>query len=157
MADGSRRSPQRTARSIESIPSPRGLIYDRNGRPLVTNVATFAVQTPTGRPDGRPACRRSSPGSRRSSKIPTADINTTIDSNPGSNFDLVRIAGDVDRATRHELISESSGDLPGVEVAVESRRQYPEGRCVSQLLGYTGPISATSDARSEPAAICPTT
>ena len=28
----------------ESIPAPRGLIYDRNGRALVTNVATFVVK-----------------------------------------------------------------------------------------------------------------
>src|SRR4029450_2362297 len=29
---------------LESIPSTRGLIYDRAGRPLVTNVPTFAVK-----------------------------------------------------------------------------------------------------------------
>jgi cell division protein FtsI/penicillin-binding protein 2 len=29
---------------LESIPAPRGMIYDRNGRALVTNVATFVVK-----------------------------------------------------------------------------------------------------------------
>ena len=29
---------------LESIPAPRGLIYDRSGRALVTNVATFVVK-----------------------------------------------------------------------------------------------------------------
>ena len=130
---------------IESIPSPRGLIYDRNGRPLVTNVATFAVRL---RPADLTVAQRPEIVARLSAllKIPTADINSTIDSNPGSNFDLVRIAGDVDPDTAH-LISESSSDLPGVEVVVESRRQYPEGPLVSQLLGYTGAISATQYAR----------
>ena len=130
---------------IESIPSPRGLIYDRNGRPLVTNVATFAVRL---RAADLTVAQRPEVVARLSAllKIPTADINSTIDSNPGSNFDLVRIAGDVDPDTAH-LISESSSDLPGVEVAVESRRQYPEGPLVSQLLGYTGAISATQYAR----------
>src|SRR5207245_1249268 len=30
----------------------------------------------------------------------------------------------------------------GVEVVIEARRQYPAGQLVSQLLGYTGPVSA---------------
>jgi penicillin-binding protein 2 len=130
---------------IESIPSPRGLIYDRNGRLLVTNVATFAVRL---RPADLPVLQRPEVVARLSAllKIPTADINTTIDSNPGSNFDLVRIAGDVDPDTAR-LISEASFDLPGVEVAVESRRQYPEGPLVSHLLGYTGAISASQYTR----------
>ncbi len=69
-----------------------------------------------------------------------ADINATIDGNPGSTFDLVRIAGDVDENTAR-LISESGADLPGVEVAVEARRQYADGPLMSQILGYTGPVS----------------
>ena len=43
---------QRTAE--KAIPAPRGLIYDRKGRPLVTNVATFAVKiTPSELPFSR--------------------------------------------------------------------------------------------------------
>ena len=50
-----------------------------------------------------------------------ADINAAIDGNPGSAFDLVRIAQDVDQATA-QLISEAGFQLPGVEIAVEARR-----------------------------------
>ena len=64
-----------------------------------------------------------------------------IDSNPGSAFDLVRVAQDVDKRTA-QLISEAGFDLPGVEVAVEARRQYTDGPLMSQILGYTGPVSA---------------
>jgi penicillin-binding protein 2 len=74
-------------------------------------------------------------------KMNVGDINATIDGNPGSSFDLVRIASDVSEATA-QLISESADTLPGVEVETEARRQYPEGTLVSQLLGYTGPVSA---------------
>ena len=56
-----------------------------------------------------------------------ADINATIDGNPGSTFDLVRIAGDVDE-TPPGSSPRPAIDLPGVEVAVEARRQYPTGR-----------------------------
>ncbi len=70
-----------------------------------------------------------------------AAINTIIDSNPGSSFDLVRIAGDVEESTAR-IISESSSQLPGVEVVVEARRHYTESPLFSQILGYTGPVSA---------------
>ena len=70
-----------------------------------------------------------------------ADINTAIDSNPGSTFDLVRVAQDVDRETA-QLISEAGFELPGVEVTVEARRQYTDGPLLSHILGYTGPVSA---------------
>ena len=70
-----------------------------------------------------------------------AEINATIDGNPGSNFDLVRIKGDVDENTAR-LIAEAGFDLPGVQVAVEARRDYTYGSLFSQILGYTGPVSA---------------
>jgi penicillin-binding protein 2 len=129
---------QRTV--VESIPSPRGLIYDRKGRPLVSNVPTFAVKL---RPSDLPVQFRQEVVDRLGSMIgmDPAEINTIIDSNPGSSFDLVRIAGDVDEATAR-LISESSTQLPGVEIVVEARREYAEGPLMSQILGYTGPVSA---------------
>jgi penicillin-binding protein 2 len=129
---------QRTV--VESIASPRGLIYDRKGRALVSNVPTFAVKL---RPSDLPVQFRQEVVDRLGSMISMdpAEINTIIDSNPGSSFDLVRIAGDLDEATAR-LISESSTQLPGVEIVVEARRQYAEGALMSQILGYTGPVSA---------------
>lgn len=129
---------QRTV--LEPIPATRGLIYDRNGRLLVSNVPTFAVKI---RPADLPTPMRDQVVARLAallSKDP-ADIHTSIDSNPGSTFDLVRVAQDVDRETA-QLISEASYDLPGVEVTVEARRQYTDGPLMSHLLGYTGPVSA---------------
>ncbi len=124
----------------EAIQSPRGLIYDRNGRLLVTNVPTYAVKL---RPADLPVAKRPEVVERLAALLgmTAAEINGTIDSNPGSAFDLVRIAGDVDKNTAN-LISEAGYDLPGVEVDVEARRQYTDGPLMSQILGYTGPISA---------------
>ena len=83
---------------LEAVPSPRGLIYDRLGRVLVTNVPTFAIKV---RPADLPQELRPQVVERLAALlgIDAAEINATIDSNPGSNFDLVRIAGDVDEAT----------------------------------------------------------
>jgi penicillin-binding protein 2 len=129
---------QRTV--LEPIPAPRGLVYDRNGRLLVKNVPTFAVKV---RPADLPNELRDGVVARLAALLgmDPAEINTTIDSNPGSAFDLVRVAQDVDRA-KAQLISEAGYELPGVEVAVEARRQYTDGPLMSQLLGYTGPVSA---------------
>jgi len=125
---------------LEAVPSPRGLIYDRLGRVLVTNVPTFAIKV---RPADLPQQLRPQVVDRLAALlgISAAEINATIDSNPGSNFDLVRIAGDVDEQTAL-LIAEADFDLPGVEIAVEARRQYTYGPLMSQILGYTGPVSA---------------
>jgi penicillin-binding protein 2 len=123
----------------QAIPSTRGLIYDRKGRVLVKNVPMFAVKI---RPVDLPEERRDDVVGRLAAllKMNVADINAAIDGNPGSRFDLVRIASDVPDSVA-SFIAENGTDLPGVEVVVETRRQYPEGKLVSQLLGYTGPVS----------------
>ncbi|HEU5225776.1 MAG TPA: hypothetical protein VFV29_08250, partial [Actinomycetota bacterium] len=122
---------------LEPIVAPRGVIYDRTGRPLVSNVPTFVVKL---RPADLPLEQRAEVVARLSALLhmPTTEINATIDGNPGSTFDLVRIATDVDEQTAR-LISESTDDLPGVEVVIEARRQYVDGPLMSQILGYTGP------------------
>ena len=124
----------------EPIPAPRGYIYDRSGRLLVKNVPTFAVKI---RPADLPDDRRDEVVARLAAllRMDPAEINSTIDGNPGSAFDLVRVAQDVDKRTA-QLISEAGFDLPGVDVAVEARRQYTDGPLMSQILGYTGPVSA---------------
>lgn len=129
---------QRTV--LEPIPAPRGLIYDRNGRLLVSNVPTFAVKI---RPADLPNQQREEVVNRLASLlgVDPSEIHTTIDSNPGSTFDLVRVAQDVDEFTAR-LISEADYDLPGVEVTIEARREYRDGPLLAQILGYTGPVSA---------------
>src|SRR6185369_17543190 len=47
---------------------------------------------------------------------------------------------DVDAATA-DFIAEARDELPGVEVAVESRRDYSTGPLLAQILGYTAPIN----------------
>ncbi|HEX9044475.1 MAG TPA: penicillin-binding protein 2 [Candidatus Limnocylindrales bacterium] len=124
---------------LQAVPSSRGLIYDRAGRPLVTNVPSFAVKV---RPSDLPLSQRDEVVARLSALLgmDVAKINTEIDSNPGSRFDLIRIAQDVPEATAR-LIAEERDALPGVEVVVEARRDYLDGPLVSQVLGYTGAIT----------------
>jgi penicillin-binding protein 2 len=124
---------------IDAIKSPRGVILDRNGRALVANVPNFVVKL---RPSDLPLDQRLVVVDRLAALLgmSAADINATVDGNPGSAFDLVRIAEDVDEDTAR-LISEAGDELPGVEVDVEARREYTDGPLMSQILGYTGPVS----------------
>jgi penicillin-binding protein 2 len=129
-----------TNRAVDvPIESTRGVIYDRNGTPLVANVPSYSVKIS---PADLPEDRRAGVVDRLASLlgISAADINIAIDSNPGSRFDSVRIASDVDPSVAN-FIAESGLDLPGVQITVESRRDYAMGPLLSQVLGYTGPIS----------------
>jgi penicillin-binding protein 2 len=124
---------------LEPLPATRGMVYDRAGRPLVSNVASYSVKI---RPVDLPESRREGVVSTLGSLLhmDPADINAAIDSNPGSRYDSVRVAQNVD-PTVASFLSESTDDLPGVEVAVETLRKYPTGSLFAHILGYTGPIS----------------
>lgn len=125
---------------LEPLASTRGVIYDRNGTPLVTNAASYSVKI---RPADLPESRRTEVVNTLAALVgmDPADINVAIDSNPGSRYDTVRVAQDVEPEVAG-FIAESSSQLPGVEVVVETRRKYELGALTSQVLGYTGPISA---------------
>jgi penicillin-binding protein 2 len=129
----------------EAIPAPRGLIYDRKGHLLVANVATYAVKIV---PSELPYGDRDAVAQRLAGMLgkDASDILATIDSAPGSRFDPVRIAQDVPKDIAR-VISESSAQLPGVHVAIETRRDYPDGPLLAHVLGYTGPIDGAAYAR----------
>src|SRR4051812_31453994 len=132
----------------EAIPAPRGLIYDRKGRLLVANVATYSLKIV---PSELPYGDRDAVAQRLSVilGLQASDILATIDSAPGSRFDPVRIAQDIPKDTAR-VVSESSAELPGVHVAVETRREYPDGPLLAHVLGYTGPIDAAGYTRLHP-------
>lgn len=126
----------------QEIPSTRGLIYDRTGQPLVENLPSYTVEI---RPSDLPFSQRPLVIAQLASllKMDPADISAAIDGNPGSTFDLVRIAQGVPVATAN-LIAEEHLDLPGVEVSVDALRFYTQGPLLSDVLGYTGPIDAAT-------------
>ena len=123
-----------------SVPSTRGIVYDRSGHALVQNIPTWSVKI---RPADLPYPQRDAVVARLADLLgmKSTDINARIEANPGSRFDLVRIKSDVDESTAR-LIAEEGLKLPGVEVTAESRRDYIYGPLFSQVIGYTGAIGA---------------
>jgi penicillin-binding protein 2 len=126
----------------QAIPSTRGLIYDRNGLLLVANLPSYSVKI---RPSDLPFSQRATVVAQLAAllKMDPADINASIDGNPGSTFDLVRIAQGVPIETAN-LIAEEHLTLPGVEVSVDALRRYTQSSLLSTVLGYTGAIDAAT-------------
>ncbi len=122
----------------EAVPAPRGLIFDRKGRVLVNNIATWAVKIV---PADLPFSRREDVAQRLGTLVgmEPSEILTTLDSAPGSRFEPVRVAQDIPEKIAR-IVSESVEELPGVHVSVETRREYPDGVLMAHILGYTGAI-----------------
>ena len=132
-------------RTVEvPIPAPRGLIFDRAGRPIAVSVPSWTVKV---RPADLPAADRSRVV-RRVAELTGGDravLRARLDAFSGSPFDLVPIQRGVSREAAL-LIGEEAEGLPGVFIAVEPIRQYldetgePGGGLLSHVVGYTGPI-----------------
>ncbi len=119
----------------------RGLIYDRNGVPLVENKATFAAAVVAA---DVPKERQSDIALQLQelTGIPAGNIEDEIDQRRDSidpfTPDVIKSGLDQQQAfTLRERLS----DLPGVRVIVEPTRDYPQGELVSEILGYVGPIN----------------
>jgi penicillin-binding protein 2 len=133
-------------RTVEvSLRSPRGLVFDRHGRPVVVNVPSWTVKVrPADLPEqgvGRIL--------RRVAKLVDADAPTLrarLRAFQGSPFDLVPLERGVSRQAAL-LIGEEAQSLPGVVVEVEPVRRYlneqgeADGKLLSHVLGYVGPVN----------------
>ena len=125
--------------ALQPLRSTRGLIFDRAGRTLVTNVPSYVVRV---RPADLPFGRREEVVGRLSMllEMPAQEIIELLDRNADLLFEAVRIADDVPTDTAR-IIAEERRSLPGVEVTVDERREYGYGPLVSHLLGYTGAVT----------------
>ena len=151
-----------------SIPTERGIIYDRNGNVLARNIASYNVTiTPANLP-GDPTLiplpgaveevyREISPLieipvtkgvlNEETVKLFTpcqTDFGITeivVIADTNAPYTPVRVACDVNEKTAM-IIREKSGDLPGVEIEISAIREYPTGEMTSEIIGFLGPIPA---------------
>ncbi len=144
---------QRT--ELVSLPAPRGLIYSRDGEPLVRNVPAFQVVIiPAYLPEDdlqrETELRRLAAllGIPYSSSGPQPGLRERVERvlDPNSAayapYDPLVVATNVDRKVALIIAQGQEFAFPGVRVDVVSRRQYPYGSLVSQLVGYLGAIPA---------------
>jgi penicillin-binding protein 2 len=150
---------------IISIPSSRGIIYDRNYYILARNVASYnVVITPAGLPDdeadiqriyrevseltgvpaGGPVTDQSLANAKLfSACVPGPSIADMVALGDSlAPYTAVKIACNInDELAR--VIRERSVDWPGVELEIEPIRDYPTGSQTANIIGFLGPIPAT--------------
>ncbi len=128
------------------IPAPRGLIFDRTGRPVAVNVPSWAVKA---RPADVTKAGVSTVIGRLASLIGANAkvLEQRFDAFHGSPYDLVPLTKVSRQAAL--LVGERSQELPGIVVEVDPQREYLDekgnldGSLLAHAIGYTGPISET--------------
>lgn len=144
-----------------SVPPQRGVIYDRNGIVLASNIASYNIAViPARLPDDQGEIVEIelalanvldvpfSLGSIDDPLIPCGDnlgVTQMVSIQSSfSPFDSVFIKCDVPR-TLALAVSEMAIDWPGVEVQIEPVRDYPTGSLTAAVIGFLGPIPAQSE------------
>ena len=139
----SRAEADRTA--LVPIPAARGLIFDREGRPLAVNGPSWTVSV---RPGDLPVGERTRVLMQvaRITGGDAIEMRRRLQAFSGSPFDLVPVQRGVSRDAAL-LIGEQADTLPGIVVDVEPIRRYLDdggklaGALMSQVVGYTGPVT----------------
>lgn len=145
-----------------SVPTERGIIYDRNGVVLARNVASYnVVITPANLPGDQGAVQEiyrqlsdliEIPASRGNTDEETVKVFKPCDNDLGISqivyigdslapYDPVRIKCNVDQKTAM-VVREKGNDWPGVSIEIEPIREYPTGIMTSEIIGFLGPIPA---------------
>ncbi len=150
-----RREAERQSTKPITVPASRGVIYDRRGERLVRNVPSFKITVvPANLPDDEEEAKdvlvRLSMllGIPYTSSTDEADgegeivrgVREMVEDIPYvAPYRPIVIQRNVER-DKALLVAQEASYLPGVSVEVESVRDYPHGRLLSQLLGYLLPI-----------------
>jgi len=136
------------ARTIDMpIKAPRGLIFDRTGRPVAINVPSWTVEAiPADLPSDSKQRDAVLAKVARNTGSQAAALRQRLLAFHGSPYDQVPLVRGITR-DQALLLSEDAGDLPGIVVQVDPVRQYldeagkVDGSLLAHLLGYTGPVS----------------
>lgn len=121
---------------VRPIAAPRGILYDRNGIPLVDNRPAFTLSLIPRELPRDPEARDAVLGRAASLlAIPFQELAEAVARVPADSFLPVRVRRglglqDMAKVEEWKLL------LPGVIVEVEPQRAYPSSRFAAHLLGY---------------------
>ena len=148
--DGARYAARAVAiRTLEvALKSPRGLVFDREGRLLAANTPAWTLEATL-------ADLPEDPSARawvlfRASRVVGVDVSVLserLQAFKGSPYELVPLLHGLSREAAL-MIGEMGDQLPGVTVVVEAVREYfdengaVDGTLLSHLVGYTGRVDA---------------
>jgi penicillin-binding protein 2 len=130
------------------VAAPRGQIFDRNGKALVTNKAGTGLQLwPADLPKDRPTRLRELRALARVSSVPIGQIAAQIRRRKGDPLTPVTLRYSIREDQVHYLLEHRS-EFPGVAIATTYLRQYPYSDLAAQILGYTTEVSKEQLKRS---------
>ncbi len=145
-----------------SLPTLRGVIYDRNGIVLARNIASYnVVVVAADLPDSEGSIQEIYRQLSELIEVPInlGDIETTpyvpclselgisqivTYGQTSSPYSPVKIECNIDEDIAR-IIQEKAIDWPGIEIEVESVRDYPTGSLTASMIGFLGPISAADE------------
>jgi penicillin-binding protein 2 len=115
-------------------PAPRGIIYDRSGKPLAENRPDYAAFI------HYPFYNQPDQVERLASVlgVPVAQVQAHIQKQSDRPYLPVKVATSLKPDQVARLLETS---LPGVEVQEETSRYYPQGQLAAQVLGYVSEIN----------------
>jgi penicillin-binding protein 2 len=120
---------------IIAIPAPRGIIYDRNGIPLVKNSPYYYASLI---PDESDISKVDSLS--KVLNIPVEEILEKINKNGLSPFSPIRLKQGLSFSEVAYIESRRS-DFPGLIIETEVSREYLYGDVASHLIGYLGKLN----------------
>jgi penicillin-binding protein 2 len=143
-----------------NLPALRGLIYDRNGRILAHNVASYnVVVNAAGLPDDPGATQEIFRQLSTLIGMPV-NLNAIDEANPYvpciSEHGIAQIAEYAETSTPYQpvrikcdiaeslarVIQEKAVDWPGIGVEIQPIREYPTGELTASIVGFLGPVPA---------------
>ncbi|GLR08650.1 peptidoglycan glycosyltransferase FtsI [Mixta theicola] len=119
---------------VQSIPTARGMITDRAGRPLAVSVPVNAIWADPKELHDRGGITLDSRWKALADalSVPLDQLANRVNANPQGRF--VYLARQVNPAIGDYI---KKLKLPGIHLREESRRYYPAGQVTSHLIGFT--------------------
>jgi len=119
---------------VLNIPAPRGIIYDRNDRPLVNNIPSFDIEVVR---EDMPGGRESLSGLAELIGMEYDSIVSRLKKEASRPFKPVVLKQDVSFREVAKVEARKI-DFPGLQINVVAGREYIYGHSASHLLGYLG-------------------
>jgi penicillin-binding protein 2 len=130
-----RKSSESNRLRIIKVPAPRGIIFDRNGIPLVKNSPYFCVSVIPEEFD-----KAGIPSLAAILRMPEDELRKMLDKKPQNPFSPVKLR---EGLTYQEVsyIEARRSDFPGLSIEVDVSREYLYGGIGAHVIGYLGKLT----------------
>ena len=119
------------------VPAPRGLILDRHGAVIAENVPGYSVSLLA---DDEPALRRMLRRLAPFLPLDTAETERIVERFAAAPYQPVVLVKDAPFDLVSQL-EEHRVELPGLVIATDPKREYPDGATIAHLVGYIGEVT----------------